>query len=57
VLSLYTRFFLQIAPSVKEWMVEFLSFLAEDHRLVFAGGMVLGFGSFVASLRILKYSG
>jgi len=63
VLSLffvYKIFFLQIAPSVKEWMVGIPIFFLPPKTIAsfLSGGMVLGFfGSFVASLRILKYSG
>jgi cell division transport system permease protein len=57
---LYEIFFLQIAPSVKEWMVGVPIFFLPPKTIAsfLSGGMVLGFfGSFVASLRILKYSG
>ena len=60
LLFLYKIFFLQIAPSVKEWMVGIPIFFLPPKTIAsfLAGGMVLGFfGSFVASLRILKYSG
>jgi len=57
---LYRIFFLQIAPPVKEWLVGIPIFFLPPKTIAsfLSGGMVLGFfGSFVASLRILKYSG
>lgn len=57
---LYKIFFLQIAPSVKEWLVGMPIFFLPPRTIAsfLSGGMVLGFfGSFVASMRILKYSG
>ena len=57
---LYKIFFLQIDPSVEEWTVGIpILFLPPKTIASFlSGGMVLGFfGSFVASMRILKYSG
>ena len=57
---LYKIFFLQIAPWVREWRVEIPIFFLPPRTIVsfLSGGMVLGFfGSFIASMRILKYSG
>ncbi len=57
---LYKIFFLQIDPSVEAWTVGLpILFLPPKTIASFlSGGMVLGFfGSFVASMRILKYSG
>lgn len=57
---LYKVFFIYITPSVKEWLVRFpIAFIPPETMGWFlSGGMVLGFfGSFVASIKILKYSG
>jgi cell division transport system permease protein len=57
---LYSIFFIYITPSVKEWLGKIpITFLPlETMGWYLSGGMVLGFfGSFVASIRILKYSG
>jgi cell division transport system permease protein len=57
---LYKIFLLQIPPSVREWMVGIPLFFLPPRTVAsfLTGGMVLGFfGSFVASIRILKYSG
>jgi cell division transport system permease protein len=57
---LYKIFFIQIAPSVREWLVGMPLFFLPPKTIAsfLSGGMVLGFfGSFVASMRILKYSG
>jgi cell division transport system permease protein len=57
---LHKILFLHIAPSIKEWTVGMpISFLPpKTIASLLSGGMVLGFfGSFVASMRILKYSG
>jgi cell division transport system permease protein len=57
---LYKLFFLHITPQVGEWLAGIRIFFLPLETLVWflSGGMVLGFfGSFVASMRILKYSG
>ena len=57
---LYKIFFLQIESSVEEWTVGIPIFFLPPKTIAsfLSGGMVLGFfGSFVASMRILKYSG
>lgn len=57
---LYRLFVLQIAPPVREWMVGMPIFFFPPKTILsfIVGGTVLGFfGSFVASMRILKYSG
>jgi cell division transport system permease protein len=51
-------FFLYITPSMKEWLtgIPILFLPAEKIAIILLGGMVLGlFGSFVASMRFLKY--
>ena len=51
-------FFLYITPTIKEWMagVPFLFLPPEKIVMIILGGTVLGFfGSFVASMRFLKY--
>ena len=58
--SLYNIFLGHIPPLVREWLGGIsISFLpAKTIAWFLSGGMVLGFfGSFVASIRILKYSG
>jgi len=58
--SLYNLFIGHIPPLVREWLGGIsISFLpAKTIAWFLSGGMVLGFfGSFVASIRILKYSG
>jgi cell division transport system permease protein len=55
---LYKVFFLYVTPSMKEWLAGIpILFLPPDKiALIVSGGMVLGFfGSFVASMRFLKY--
>ncbi len=55
---LYKVFFLYVTPSMKEWLAGIpILFLPPDRiALIISGGMVLGFfGSFVASMRFLKY--
>ena len=55
---LYKVFFLYVTPSIKEWLAGIpILFLPPDRiALIISGGMVLGFfGSFVASMRFLKY--
>jgi cell division transport system permease protein len=55
---LYKVFFLYVTPSMKEWLAGIpIQFLPPDRiALIISGGMVLGFfGSFVASMRFLKY--
>jgi cell division transport system permease protein len=55
---LYKVFFLYVTPSIKEWLAGIpILFLPPDKiALIVSGGMVLGFfGSFVASMRFLKY--
>jgi cell division transport system permease protein len=55
---LYKVFFLYVTPSMKEWLAGIpILFLPPDRiALIVSGGMVLGFfGSFVASMRFLKY--
>lgn len=57
---LYEVFLLYITPSVKEWLAGIPIFFLPLKTVVWflSGGMVLGFfGSFVASMRIIKYSG
>jgi len=57
---LYEVFLLYITPSVKEWLAGIPIFFLPLKTVVWflSGGMVLGFfGSFVASMKILKYSG
>jgi cell division transport system permease protein len=58
--GLFNLFIGHIPPSVREWLGGIsISFLpARTIAWFLSGGMVLGFfGSFVASIRILKYSG
>ena len=58
--GLYRLFFHYMNPPVKEWLTGISITFLPPHTLVWflVGGMVLGFfGSFVASLRILKYNG
>ena len=58
--GLFSVFFRYVSPLVREWLTGIsITFLPPQTILWFlVGGMVLGiFGSFVASLRILKYSG
>jgi cell division transport system permease protein len=55
---LYKVFFLYITPTIKEWVagVPILFLPPEKIVMIIMGGMVLGFfGSFVASMRFLKY--
>jgi cell division transport system permease protein len=55
---LYKVFFLYLTPSMKEWLtgIPILFLPAEKIAMIILGGMVLGFfGSFVASMRFLKY--
>lgn len=55
---LYKVFFLYVTPSMKEWLAGIpILFLPPDRiALIISGGMVLGFfGSFVASMRVLRY--
>ena len=55
---LYKVFFLYVTPSMKEWLAGIpILFLPPDRiALIISGGMILGFfGSFVASMRFLKY--
>lgn len=55
---LYKVFFLYITPTMKEWLtgVPILFLPPEKIVMITMGGMVLGFfGSFVASMRFLKY--
>jgi cell division transport system permease protein len=55
---LYQLFFLHITPSIKEWLtgIPILFLPPERIAVMIWGGMVLGlFGSFVASIRFLKY--
>ena len=55
---LYKVFFVYVTPSMKEWLAGIpILFLPPDRiALIISGGMVLGFfGSFVASMRFLKY--
>jgi cell division transport system permease protein len=55
---LYKVFFLYVTPSMKEWLAGIpILFLPPDKiALIVSGGMVLGFfGSFVASMKFLKY--
>ena len=55
---LYKVFFLYVTPSMKEWLAGIpILFLPPDKiAVIILGGMVLGFfGSFVASMRFLKY--
>lgn len=57
---LYRLFFANIPSSVREWLlgVPILFFGVRTLAWFLLGGMVLGFfGSFIASLRILRYSG
>ncbi len=57
---LYKLFFVYITPSVKEWLLGVPLFFFPPRMILWflSGGMVLGFfGSFVASLRILKHIG
>jgi len=59
LLLLYKAFFFYIPPSVKEWVARVpILFLPVNTILwILLGGMVLGlFGSFVASMRFMKYS-
>jgi cell division transport system permease protein len=54
----YKVFFLYVTPSIKEWLAGIpILFLPSDKiAVMILGGMVLGFfGSFVASMRFLKY--
>ncbi len=56
---LYKLFFLNIMPGVEDWLAKIPIFFLPPNTIVWflSGGMVLGFfGSFVASIRILKYS-
>lgn len=60
LLLLYKVFFLYVTPSVKGWLVgiPILFLPLNSIILILSGGMVLGFfGCFVASMKILKYSG
>ena len=55
---LYKVFFLYITPSMKDWLggIPVLFLPTEKIVVILLGGMVLGFfGSFVASMRFLKY--
>jgi cell division transport system permease protein len=55
---LYKVFFHYITPSMKEWLtgVPILFLPPEKIAMILLGGMVLGFfGSFVASIKFLKY--
>jgi len=55
---LYKVFFAYVTPSMKEWLARIpILFLPPDRiAMIILGGMVLGFfGSFVASMRFLKY--
>jgi cell division transport system permease protein len=55
---LYKVFFLYVTPSMKEWLagIPILVLPPDRIALIISGGMVLGFfGSFVASMRFLKY--
>ena len=57
---LYRVFLSYLTPSMAEWLKKFpVTFLSQETVAWFLlGGVVLGlFGSFVASLKILKYSG
>ena len=57
---LFKVFFAYTAPSVREWLLRMpISFLPPETIAWFlSGGMVLGiFGSFIASIKILRYSG
>jgi len=57
---LFKVFFATMAPSVREWLLRMpISFLPPETIVWFlSGGMVLGiFGSFIASIKILRYSG
>jgi cell division transport system permease protein len=54
----YKVFFLYVTPSMREWLAGIpILFLPSDKiAMMILGGMVLGFfGSFVASMRFLKY--
>jgi cell division transport system permease protein len=57
---LYKIFLMYVSPLVKAWLLSIpVSFLPPETIVWYlSGGMVLGFfGSFVASIKILKYSG
>ncbi|OGP69356.1 MAG: hypothetical protein A2169_11315 [Deltaproteobacteria bacterium RBG_13_47_9] len=59
LLLLYKFFFLSIPLSIREWMagIPVLFLLPETILWILSGGMILGlFGSFLASMRFLKYA-
>jgi cell division transport system permease protein len=60
LLLLYKIFFFYITPLMKGWLagIAILFLPYESIAWILSGGMVLGiFGSFIASMRILRYSG
>jgi len=59
LLLLHHFFFLYLPPSMKEWMagIPILFLPPKTIARILSGGMILGlFGSFIASMRFLKYS-
>jgi cell division transport system permease protein len=59
LLLLYKAFFFYLPPSMEEWVgrIPILFLPVETMAWILLGGMILGlFGSFIASMRFMKYS-